>query len=318
MSYEFFKTESNQQSYYFINNNFIIHDYTNLCVKDNNKIDIYSNEWLYLIRNGPNVKLIQEYINNNKDNSTYINEDIIPFITSFKTSVHCFAGIFSILLNYFNNLDYYSNCKIAIYKNVQKGIIDLILFFCDSLQLSKDNLIFLDENIIYKCKSITIIPNTLHSYFENIEIRDNIYRFIDKFILSKQEFLNLDKYKINDITKNISIIKTFNNSVTSTMGAVSEENAIEISKKYDCSLIDLSLYNEIQIIKIINNSEFIVFSWGTTFMKNYIYISDFCQKVIVIVIGSEFINEYNHLVKHNLLVTKFKNASFYYNFDYNK
>ena len=50
----------------------------------------------------------------------------------------------------------------------------------------------------------------------------------------------------------------------------------------------------------------------TTYMKNFVNISDNCTDVYVPILGDAFIHEYNHLLNHNKLVTNFKNATFHY------
>ena len=66
--------------------------------------------------------------------------------------------------------------------------------------------------------------------------------------------------------------------------------------------------NEIELINRVNEAQIFVTSWGTAFFKNYIYISNKCEKIIVLVIGNAFINQYNNFISLNVLQTKFKNA----------
>ena len=293
--------------YYFIDKN----SGNNLAIDDKNEIINYSNDWLYLInRNIDDLRILQNYIVNNTENSLIIHENVIPFITSFHSSVHAFCGIASILLEYVNNIHNYKDLKIIIYKNLQKGVLDLILYFCDIGFIDNSNIIYIEPNIIYKFDNITIIPNKLHSYFEDITIRDNIINLFEKYILSKNIILQ-NKYRTNSY-KNIAILKHSKNCVTSSFGIVNFDAAYNFTKKNNFELIELLDFNEIQIIQIINNCENIIFSWGTAFMKNFIYISDSCITVTVFIIGNEFINEYNHCINHNILVKKFKNAEFIY------
>ena len=295
-------------AYYFIDPS----SNNNLAVSELDEIINYSNDWLYLI-NRPIEDLIniQKFIINKKVNSLIINEDVIPFITTFCSSVHSFCGIYSIILNYVKNINNYKNLKIIVYKNLQKGVLDLILYLCDIGIIDINNIIYIESNIIYKFDSITIIPNRLHSYFEDIEIRDNIINLIEEYILSNSILLT-NKYKINLYYKNISIFKYAENAVTTLFGIVNYDSAYNYSKKNNYEMIELLNMNEIQIIQIINNCENIVFSWGSAYMKNFIYISDLCKTVTVFIIGEEFIYEYNHLISRNILVRKFKNAEFIY------
>lgn len=101
--------------------------YTIAINNSNNKIYSHSNQWLSLIKHWyPHQRLIYQtivdkykmIILNNQKNSDYINEIVIPFITSFSSgTVHGYSGIFYILNEYINNLDAYKNYKILVYKD---------------------------------------------------------------------------------------------------------------------------------------------------------------------------------------------------------
>jgi hypothetical protein len=65
-------------------------------------------------------------------------------------------------------------------------------------------------------------------------------------------------------------------------------------------------------INYINNCEEIIFSWGTTFMKNFIFISEKCLKSKVFVFGNEFNYEYNDAMRRDILIQKYKNCTFEY------
>ena len=285
-------------TYYYIDNspNGFSSSCLNLCTTDDDKIVKYSNDWLYLLNNGPDLNNIYNIIKNNKNTATLINENVIPIITTFIGSIHGYAGIFSILEQYMNNLDLYKNYKIIVYKNIHKGILDIINF------LFKDkDIIYIDHNIIYKFNKIYIIPNRLHSYFESVEISKKIIYFIDKYLI--------DKYLIDN---KICIIKHANSCISSTHGILSFETAQFIANKYNHTLIEPSNYNEIDLINILYNCKSLILSWGTTFMKNFIYISNLCENITVLIIGDAFVNEYNYLKNNNKLISHFKNAKFTY------
>ena len=65
------------------------------------------------------------------------------------------------------------------------------------------------------------------------------------------------------------------------------------------------------MINRLNDSRIFVTSWGTTCFKNYVYVSDKCEKIIVMVL-SDFMDQYNHRLHHNSLTRKYKNASIVY------
>ena len=63
--------------------------------------------------------------------------------------------------------------------------------------------------------------------------------------------------------------------------------------------------SEIVLINKINRSRIFVTSWGTAFFKNYVYISNKCEKIIVLVIGDAFIKQYHNDTN---VQTTYKNA----------
>ena len=73
-----------------------------------------------------------------------------------------------------------------------------------------------------------------------------------------------------------------------------------------------SITDEISLINFLYRCSLLVISWGTAFFKNYIYVSEKCTQIIVLVIGPNFINQYNDHFKTNNLVTKYKNATVSY------
>jgi hypothetical protein len=312
---DFIELEPIENVFYFINQSTIQNlNYYNIAITNENKILKYSNDWLYLIgnQNITTLNCITDFITTNKNNSITIQEHVIPFITSFKTSVHAYCGIYSIILNYVNNIDKYKNIKIIIYKNLQKGIYDFIYFLCDIGIINYNIIIILEPDIIYHFDYITIIPNILHSYFESIDIRDKIFKFIEDNVISNICLNKNEKYMIHCYDR-ISIFKyTTDHVITSNLGAIDFDIAQNISNNNNCKILKLEEYNEIQIIQLFYNAKFIIISWGTTFMKNFIYLSNKCENVIVLIIGPEFIREYHHLVSNNKLVYKYKNAIFNY------
>lgn len=294
-------------SFYFISG-----DETNLniALDANGDLIKYSNDYLFLIKNlESKAHELYNFVNQNKTSFLYLDEDVIPFITTFNIAIHGFCGINNILKNYINNIELYKNKKIIVYKNTSKGILDTIKYFCDINLITYDDIIFLDNNIIYKFKSITIIPNTLHSYFENINIRDEICDVFEKYLF-KYDIPEL--YKVNIIYENIAVIKHKNSQIASHHGSANYISASNLMKKLNYKMIEPMEYNEIQFIQLLYNCKHVAFSWGTTFMKNFIYISDKCESMIVYIIGDAFINEYNYLLKYNKLIHRYKNCNIEY------
>ena len=284
-----------------------------------NKIYSYSNEWLYLLKiyyyqkNIMYKSIVSNYNNIIKSKSInidYINENVIPFITSFSCgTVHGYAGLFCILTEYINNLDLYKNFKILVYNNSQKGLLDIINHFINKEIINSNNVIYLTSDTKYLFNSIKFIPTKIHNY-DNISVINNITDIIDKYIIS-------DKYDIDYYTSlcipkhdNICIIKSSTSDNKTNSGIVDINKINEFCMNNNLLFIEPTKMTEISLIHTIYQSKMLVLSWGTAFFKNYIYISDACEKIIVLVIEKDFINQYKSF--GNNLITKFKNATIVY------
>jgi hypothetical protein len=269
----------------------LIKNNSGFCYDENKSFILESNDSCYLfngICNPPQI--VSE--------DTFLNFKIIPFLTNFHTGVHAYSGIYSMLNEYMKNYNLYVDYKICVYKNIQKGILDILYEFFD-----KSKIVLLNQDIVYRFSEIKIIPNSLHSFLEN----KNITKEISELLITKVKKSNNEIYP-----KKIAIFKTFDTSVTSTMGAINFDDAKNycINNGYD--LIIPEKLGEVNLINYINNCEEIIFSWGTTFMKNFIFISEKCLKSKVFVFGNEFNYEYNDAIRRDILIQKYKNCTFEY------
>ena len=279
----------------------------------NNKILTLTNEWLYLIvmyyHTKVNIVTYNEIINyyniltdsiKNNHNIVIIHENVIPLITSFSTgTVHGYSGLFYILMQYINNLELYKNYKILVYKNSQKGILDIINYF-----ISDKDIIYLDPENIYNFDSMLIIPNKYHTY-SDLEFNIKVSVFIQNNIINS---LTINK-KTFLIYPKICIIKSSISSNITQFGVFNNDDIVKFCTKYNLVNIEPTNYNEIELIQIINSCEYFITSYGTTFLKNFIYISDKCKKIIVLVYGDIFIKQYE---EEQHLLTQFKSATIEY------
>ena len=291
------------KSIYFISNMIVGNSYLFTIAIDNtdHKIYSYSNEWLYLINYAyyPSfyplynelVTYCNDIIQTKCIDFSYADYDVIPFITSFsKGTVHGYSGLFGILNQYINNLDTYKNYKIIVYKDSQQGLLDIINKF-----INKENIIYISSNVQYLFNSIKFIPHAWHVYPNDV----NIDFLIDNYILNQNNRLLLE----ND---NICIIKSSLSVNMSPNGIVTAEKITTFCNKNRLLCLEPTQMSEIELINKINQSRIFVTSWGTTFFKNFIYISNKCEKIIVLVIGNDFIQQYVNTCTN--CQTKFKNA----------
>jgi len=238
---------------------------------------------------------------NIQNEDIYFNVKVIPFISHFHTGVHAYSGIYSILFNYITKLKPNDEYKIVIYEGTQTGILEILYSF-----FNEDKIILLKQNTVYKFLEIKLIPNSLHSFLENHIISEEI----SKLIMEKIKIKNNNIYP-----KKIAIIKTYESSVTSTMGSIDKKTAIDYCNTNGFKLIEPSEVGEVLLANYINNCEEIIFSWGTTFMKNFIYLSEKATNAEVLIFGEPFKYEYSIAIKRDIIVKTYKNCVFKYKVD---
>jgi hypothetical protein len=276
---------------------------------ENFTYNYYSDEWLYLINyNYPYCGYYQFFVNkynniisniNNFEDILYFDKDVISLITTFsRGSVHGFSGFYYTLITYLNNFEDYKNKDIIIYNNSENGILSIIEHLCN-LGVITTNIIYLEKNTKYKFKSVTYIPNRFHVFKPELE------SMVDNFIKT---------YKILNKTTNnyekICIIKTKKES--SNLGIINNEVVEAYCNKYN--IYRLIPNNEIDKINLIYNCKILILSYGSCFFLNYVYISDLCEKIIVVIQGSDQIDDYNQVALQHLsqfqgnIYHKYKNA----------
>ena len=274
--------------------------------KDTNQIYKYSNEWLYLINYYyPNIDFYDTFVNECNNiieskniNYTFENENVIPFITSFsKGTIHGYSGLFFILTEYINNIHLYKDFKIIVYSESQQGLLDIIQHFVNKNIIDKEKIIYITSNIQYLFNSIYFIPNCWHTYPYNYDFK---LELIDKYIIEQDIIYEKER---------LCIIKSSTSNNLTMDGIINIEVINNFCNKYNLHFIEPISMNEIELINTIYSSKILITSWGTAFFKNYVYISDKCEKIIVLVIGHIYISQYSYDKEmNNNFITKYKNA----------
>ncbi len=225
----------------------------------------------------------------------FINKDAVCFITSFQTGLHAFVGVLSIINKYLKQEN--KNKNIVISENLQPGIVELI-----HLLVEPEEVITLRKDQVYRFKSLELIPNSLHSYFEDENHRDEIVQTLNKAIPLED----------NNFIERLAILKHSGSGVSSKMGEITLEEADSFCNRLDYKRVEPSEVGEVGTIKFLRRARKVVFSWGTTFMKNFIYVSDACQQIDVFIFGPQFANEYRQAEIREILPKKYKNATIIY------
>lgn len=280
----------------------------------------YTDEWLYLINyNYPNSDYYHYYItnyittinelNNNKDDIVYYNNiHVLSLVVTFsRGSVHGYSSFWFTLITFMNDIDSYKNIDIIIYKDIDQGMLSIITYLCNK-KLINNKIIFLEKNKKYFFSSVTYIKNEHHVF--NNKLENMVFEFIQKY-----EFINKSLY-ISNNECTLILKSNLSNTNISQNGVFNDDIVNNFCKEYNIHRLYPS--NEIELINNIYNSKIVILNYGSTFFKNYVYISDLCKKIIVIVNGNYYINDYNHLSNiitnkyQGIIYNKYKNANIYY------
>tara|TARA_Y100000992_G_scaffold54448_1_gene32704 strand:- start:1434 stop:2435 length:1002 start_codon:yes stop_codon:yes gene_type:complete len=309
--------ETNQETFFFISKKGRIYNsLVTLAVnKNNNKIYKYSCEWFYLLgytRHKPKAPIFNTFAKSYNNflkkqfNEKHKDKKIIPLVSSFsRGTTHGYSCLYFALNEYIKNKEIYKDHYIALYMGSQKGLLDIVHKLVDKQVIDKTKIIYLDSEIKYLFKSITFIPNKWHEMYTILNDNNNYHSVYDNLIV--KYFVN-EKYVTNH--ENICLIKGFEKTKMKDV----MKNFTKLNKLYHINVLNV---DEIERINMIYYSKIFVCSWGTSFFKNFFYISEKCEKIIVIVIG-HYRAQYNRMKNH--LIKKYKNANVYYYFvdNYNR
>ena len=281
---------------------------------EDNTYNYYSDEWISLINyNYPHCSYYSIFVNSynniiqNLNYLVYHECNVLSLITTFSTGcVHGYSGFWYILINYITNIDKYNNLNLIVYKDSEKGMLQ-ILDHLKNKGIITANIIYLEKNIKYKFNSVTYIPNEYHVINGNLD--NMIYEFIQKYnIINKSIYFN---------DETICILKSnISNTNVSNNGIFDDKLVEEFCNKYN--IYRLFPKNEIETINKINNCRILIINYGSTFFKNFIYISNKCEKIIVVVHGDVYINDYYHLSSitpskfQGVIYNRYKNADIKY------
>ena len=306
--------ETQHKSIYFIGN-MIGNSLLTISIDNTtDKIYTYSNDWLYLIKNfypenttiyNTIVSCYHNIITTKHLYYSYADYNVIPFVTSFsKGTVHGYAGLFSVLTQYIDNYHIYKDYKILVYLDSQQGLLDIINHFVAKKIINKEKIIYLSSNIQYLFNSIKFIPVKWHVYpYPDPNFNIDL---INKYLIKENYELPFKNDKFCVIKSSASV------NITAGVGVVNQEKIDAFCSKNNLIFLEPSKMNEIEFINLLNKCKIYVTSWATTFFKNFVYVSDKCEKIIVMVIGDAYIGEYNHHVRVNALPIKYKNATILY------
>ena len=254
---------------------------------NNKQIYRYSNDWLYLIKHQehPMFRAIEQaYVTNRyKEPTANVSGKCLLVSTVFSSgTVHGYAGIFDIIEQCISSNQEFD--KYIVHRNAQTGIIDII-----KCSLPTDKIYFIEEDTVYKIESLTLFPVTFHAFFYK-DVRELNYLYtkicplLDNIFFSKTDELD---------SKDICVLKSSESSNLTTVGVFHKSDIEIFCLLNNLLFIEPTDYSEDVYARIIYNSQTVVFSWGSTFLKGLLYISDICKRVIVL-IHKEFLPQFNY------------------------
>ena len=265
-----------------------------------NKIYKNANMWLYMLYQSKDQQqqladyetTYNDIIHNMNINLEYVNCNVIQFMSTFsKGTVHGYAALIYTLTEYINND--YGDYKILVYKDSQKGMIEIINHFVKLNFIDKNNIIYVESCIAYLFNVIKFIPVPLewHS-FPRDEHHKQVTRprggagidIISKYMI---EQIEIESYDICIVKHNKSEKLTFRGEEETDYNIL-----VNYCKKNNLFLLEPGTLNEILLVNYLYRCKKFVTSWGTSFFKNMGYLSSSCKKIIVIINEEGYFGEY--------------------------
>jgi hypothetical protein len=267
----------------------------------------YSCDWLYLILVYFNPDNPSELYNSLKNiftkyksvNGMFIPGNSVLVSSSFSSgTIHGYLGIFEILIG----LQSKTFDKYIVHQNAQKGIKELI-----ELSVPKDKILYIDGDNLYDFEHLTLIPIRSHStHFSPSEIpylQQTIVPFLDNLLFKIESPVN----------EYIAVIKSSKSSNVTNDGIFMHDEIVNFCNQNRIKLVEPTDYSEDNYARIVHGAKKIIFSWGTSFMKGMLYVSDNCKHIDVLVYGEVFHSQYKSTsVSSNPFPQKYKQATIKY------
>jgi hypothetical protein len=267
----------------------------------------FSNDWLYLLKvyynkvACPYKQLLETYLKY-KDTppNTVVKGTSVLLSTSFSTgTIHGYVGIFEIISQLKNSTVKYDNYM--VHDNAQAGIKNIITKF-----FPNHNIVYIKSNIIYEFESLALIRVTHHNFHfrgkGELELIQNIQKLLNEYFL-------IPEFTFDE---NIAVIKN-NNSVKLTGdGTFNAAEVQRLCNRLTYKLIEPTETSEQVYYNRIYNCKNLILTWGTTYFKGVLYISDKCENITVLVAPGGYTSQYKSFLNGKTLLTKYKNATITY------
>jgi hypothetical protein len=291
---------------YFLQGNPIGNTTLNIAF-DKEGIYEFSNDWLYLLKvyynkvACPYKQLLETYLKyKDAPPITVVKGTSVLLSTSFSTgTIHGYVGIFDIIYQLKKSTVKYDNYM--VHDNAQAGIKNIITNF-----FPNHNIVYIKPNIIYEFESLALIRVTHHNFHfrgkGELELIQNIQKLLNEYFL-------IPEFTFDE---NIAVIKN-NNSVRLTGDGVYGWKEVQsFCKINNYKLIEPTESSEQVYYNRIYNCKNLILTWGTTYFKGLLYISDKCENITVLVAPGGYTSQYKSFLNGKTLLTKYKNATITY------
>ena len=272
---------------------------------DTESIYKYSCDWLYLIVSylhasptpGIYNDLFNVFQNCRSVQGCRIPGRSVLVSTSFSSgTIHGYIGILEVLMSLNGPYDTY-----VVHQNAQHGIKDLI-----ELAVPSEKIYYILPDTLYDFDDLTLIPVRTHSiHFSEAEYGtiQAITDFVHRLLFSIE----------CPLSDTVVVLKSSTSANLTGDGIFQYEDIMTFSNQKGWPFIEPIEHKEDEYARIIHGSKRLVMSFGTTWTKGMLYISDRCEQIDVIINGSTYQEQYNaFLGSSHAFPSRYKNAAIIY------
>ena len=248
---------------------------------DSESIYKFSCDWLYLIETYlkavpiPDIysHLLTIFHNYRTVQGQKISGRSVLVSTSFSSgTVHGYLGILDILMSLTGQYDNY-----IVHQNAQNGIKDLI-----ELAIPSEKIFYILPDTLYDIDDLTLIPVRTHSiHFSQTETEtiQRITGFLHRLLFDSKEI---------PLSDTVVVLKSSTSANLTGDGIFCYDTIVEFCDQRGWTRVEPIEHKEDEYARIIYGARRLVISFGTTWMKAMMYISDRCEQIDVIVYGEAF------------------------------
>lgn len=223
-----------------------------------------------------------------------IEESCVCFIPTFaKGTIHGFVAVYTFLEKYIQNIDTLGHRTIVMYKDAQKGINELFCTAFHNIFIERrtppPRILYLDSNKIVHMKDIVFIRNH-HHHFPNDLIKPLFFTSVfNAYILPHVPDISQVSSIDGKNTRNMCMMKTNESENTTPGGVFSYAYILQLCERYNFHNIEPSkIPTEKEIISLLQNAEICIFSAGSCFLKNILYVKEEKVKLVHCIVPPDF------------------------------